>query len=140
MAGKGKKLQPRFVGLFKILQRIGKVAYRLELPSSLSRIHDIFHVLIFKKYYPNPTHILQSEEIEIDESLTYEEKPVQLLDRKVKELRNKQIPLVKILWKNHGVKEATWEVEEEMQRKYPELFVDQGLDQATVTGNLAPES
>ena len=51
---------------------------------------------------------------------------MQLLDRKVKELRNKQIPLVKILWKNHGVKEATWEVEEEMQRKYPELFVDQG--------------
>ncbi|XP_027156086.1 uncharacterized protein LOC113756729, partial [Coffea eugenioides] len=133
MAGKGKKLQPRFVGTFQIKPpthrtystKKGKVAYRLELPSSLSRIHDIFHVLIFKKYYPNPTHILQSEEIEIDESLTYEEKPVQLLDRKVKELRNKQIPLVKILWKNHGVKEATWEVEEEMQRKYPELFVDQ---------------
>ena len=81
---------------------------------------------MLKKYYPDPTHILQLEEIEIDESLTYEEKPVQLLDRKVKELRNKQIPLVKILWKNHGVEEATWEVEEEMQKKYPDLFTNHG--------------
>ena len=126
MAGKGKKLRPKFVGPFKILQRVGKMAYRLKLPSSLSRIHDVFHVSIFKKYHPDPTHILQPEEIEIDESLTYEEKPVQLLDRKVKELRNKQISLVKILWRNHGVEETTWEVEKEMQKKYPELFVNQG--------------
>ena len=101
------------------------MAYRLELPSSLSRIHDVFHVSILKKYYPDPTHILRPEEIEIDESLTYKEKPVQLLDRKVKELRNKQIPLVKILWRNHGVEKATWEVEEKMQKKYSELFVNQ---------------
>nr|XP_027062796.1 uncharacterized protein LOC113689175 [Coffea arabica] len=106
-AGRGKKLQPKFVGPFKILQRIGKVAYQLELPSSLSRIHDVFYVSMLKKYYPNPSHILQQEEIEIDESLTYEKKPVQLLDQKVKELRNKQIRLVKILWKNHGIEEAT---------------------------------
>ncbi|XP_071901026.1 uncharacterized protein [Coffea arabica] len=95
------------VGDHVFLKRIGKVAYRLELLSSLSRIHDIFHISMLKKYYPDPTHILQLEEIEIDESLTYEEKPVQLLDRKVKELRNKQIPLVKILWRNHGIEEAT---------------------------------
>ena len=121
-AGRGKKLQPRFVGPFTILQRVGKVAYRLELPSSLSRIHDVFHVSMLKKYYPDPTHIVQPEEIEVDETLAYEEKPVRLLDRKVKELRNKQISLVKILWKNHGIEETTWEMEEEMQKKYPELF------------------
>ncbi|XP_071920670.1 uncharacterized protein [Coffea arabica] len=125
-AGRGKKLQPRFIGPFPILQRVGKVAYRLELPPSLSRIHDVFHVSMLKKYYPDPTHIVQSEEIEIDEALTYEEKPVQVLDKKVKELRNKQIPLVKILWKNHGVEEATWEMEKEMKTKYPELFSDSG--------------
>ncbi|XP_071909748.1 uncharacterized protein [Coffea arabica] len=125
-AGRGKKLQPRFVGPFPILQRVGKVAYRLELPSSLSRIHDVFHVSMLKRYYPDPAHVVQPEEIEIDEALTYEEKPVQVLDRKVKELRNKQIPLVKILWKNHGVEEATWEMESEMKTKYPELFTDSG--------------
>ncbi|XP_071906041.1 uncharacterized protein [Coffea arabica] len=105
-------------------KRVGMVAYRLELLPSLSRIHDVFHVSMLKKYYSDPSHILQPKEIEIDESLTYEEKPVQLLDRKVKELRNKQILLVKILRRNHGVEEATWEVEEEMQKKYPELFAN----------------
>ncbi|XP_027169505.1 uncharacterized protein LOC113769237 [Coffea eugenioides] len=126
-AGRGKKLQPRYIGPFPILQRVGKVAYRLELPPNLSRIHDVFHVSMLKKYYPDPTHIVQPEEIEIDETLTYEEIPVRVLDRKVKELRNKQIPLVKILWKNHGVEEATWEMEEKMRTKYPELFIDSGV-------------
>ncbi|XP_071918797.1 uncharacterized protein [Coffea arabica] len=87
--GKGKKLHPRYVGPFKILQRVGNVAYRLELPTSLSRVHDVFHVSMLKKYHPNPTHILKPEEIDIDESLTYEERPVQILDRKVNELRTK---------------------------------------------------
>ena len=65
---KGKKLQPRYVGPFKILQHIGKVACRLELPPNLSRIHDVFHVSMLKKYHPDLTHVLQPEEIEIDES------------------------------------------------------------------------
>ncbi|XP_071926101.1 uncharacterized protein [Coffea arabica] len=88
-------------------KRIGKVAYRLELPVSLSRIHDIFHVSLLKKYHPGPTHILPPEDVELDESLTYEERPVQILDRKVKNLRSKQISLVKVLWKHHEVEEAT---------------------------------
>ena len=125
-AGKGKKLHPRYVGPFKILQRVGNVAYRLELPTSLSRVHDVFHVSMLKKYYPDPTHILKPEEIDIDECLTYEERPVQILDRKVKELRTKQIPLVKVLWRNHEVEEATWEVEEDIRAKYPKLFNDEG--------------
>ncbi|XP_027184075.1 uncharacterized protein LOC113782381 [Coffea eugenioides] len=124
--GRGKKLQPRFVGPCTILQRVGQVAYRLKLPPSLSRIHDVFHVSMLKKYYPDPTHIVQPEEIEIDEALTDEERPVRVLDRKVRELRSKQIPLVKILWKNHGVEEATWEMEDDMEKKYPELFVNRG--------------
>ena len=75
---------------------LGNVAYRLELPPSLSRIHNIFHVSMFKKYHSDLSHILQPENIEIDETLTYEEKPIKILDRKVKELRNKRIPLVKV--------------------------------------------
>ncbi|XP_071912335.1 uncharacterized protein [Coffea arabica] len=113
-AGKGKKLQPRYIGPFNILQRIGKVAYRLELPASLSLIHDVFHVSLLKKYHPDPTHILPPEDVELDESLTYEERPIQILDRKVMDLRNKQIPLVKVLWKHHEVEESTWELEKDM--------------------------
>ncbi|XP_071909874.1 uncharacterized protein [Coffea arabica] len=81
-SGKGKKLQPRYIGPFNVLQRIGKVAYRLELPVSLSRIHDVFHVSLLKKYHPDPTHILPPEDVELDESLTYEERHVQIFDRK----------------------------------------------------------
>nr|XP_027067020.1 uncharacterized protein LOC113692707 [Coffea arabica] len=121
-AGKGKKLQPRYIGPFNILQQIGNVAYRLEQPASLSRIHDVFHVSLLKKYHPDPTHILPPEDIELDESLTYEERPIRILDRKVKDLRNKQIPLVKVLWRHHEVEEVTWELEKDMQEKYPELF------------------
>ena len=72
-AGKGKKLQPRYIGPFSILQRVGKVVYRLELPVCLSRIHDVFHVSLLKKYHPDPTRVLPPEDIELDESLTYEE-------------------------------------------------------------------
>ncbi|XP_027088594.1 uncharacterized protein [Coffea arabica] len=74
------------------------------------------------------THILQPEDIELDESLTYEERAIRLLDRKVKDLRNKQIPLVKVLWKYHEVEEATWELEADMQEKYPELFASKCMN------------
>ena len=91
------------------------MAYRLELPASLSRIHDVFHVSLLKKYHPDPTHILPPEDIELDELLAYEERPIRVLDRKVKDLRNKQIPLVKVLWKHHEMEEATCELEKDMQ-------------------------
>ncbi|XP_027077047.1 uncharacterized protein [Coffea arabica] len=89
ITGTGKKLQPRFIGPYKILQRVENVASKLELPPSLSRIHNIFHVSMLKKYHPDPSHVLQPKNIDIDKALTYAEKPVKLLDRKVKELRNK---------------------------------------------------
>ena len=94
---------------------------------------------MLKKYNPDPSHVLQPENIEIDEALTYEEKPVKLLDSKVKELRNKRIPLVKVLWRNHGIEEATWEVEEEIRQKYPNLFPNQDMnfvDEILLRGRL----
>ncbi|XP_071909682.1 uncharacterized protein [Coffea arabica] len=120
---KGKKLKSRYIGPFEILKRVGNVAYQLKLPASMAKVHDVFHVSMLRKYHPDPSHVLQLEGIEVDETLTYEEGPVQVLDREVKELRNKKIPLVKILWRNHGQEEATWELEEEMQKKYPDLFL-----------------
>ncbi|KAL0562073.1 hypothetical protein IC582_002523 [Cucumis melo] len=116
------KLSPRFVGPFEILERIGPVAYRLALPPSLSTVHDVFHVSMLRKYVPDPSHVVDYEPLEIDENLSYVERPVEVLAREVKTLRNKQIPLVKVLWQNHRVEEATWEREDDMRSRYPELF------------------
>ncbi|KAL0546711.1 hypothetical protein IC582_016623 [Cucumis melo] len=116
------KLSPRFVGPFEILEWIGPVAYRLALPPSLSTVHDVFHVSMLRKYVPDPSHVVDYEPLEIDENLSYVEQPVEVLAREVKTLRNKQIPLVKVLWRNHRVEEATWEREDDMRSRYPELF------------------
>ncbi|KAL5559924.1 hypothetical protein UlMin_036136 [Ulmus minor] len=120
--GKRGKLNPRYVGPYEILERVGKVAYRLALPPNLASVHNVFHVSMLKKYVPDASHILEQEPIELHEDLTYEEKPVQILDRKTKTLRNKEIPLVKVLWRNQKMEEATWEREDEMRIAHPELF------------------
>ena len=83
------------------------MAYRLELPSDLDRIHDVFHVSMLRKYIPDPSHVLTEQPVEIQENLTYEEEPVQILDRREHVLRNKTIPLVKVLWRSHTIEEAT---------------------------------
>ncbi|KAL0541274.1 hypothetical protein IC582_021316 [Cucumis melo] len=121
------KLSPRFVGPFEILERIGPVAYRLALPPSLSTVHDVFHISMLRKYVPNPSHVVDYEPLEIDENLSYVEQPVEVLAREVKTLRNKEIPLVKVLWRNHRVEEATWEREDDMRSRYPELFEEQNF-------------
>ncbi|KAL5567501.1 hypothetical protein UlMin_024077 [Ulmus minor] len=121
--GKKGKLSPRFIGPFEILERVGKVAYKLALPPELSSVHNVFHVSMLKKYVSDPSHVLEHEPIQVNEDLTYEEKPVQILDRKDKTLRNKVIPLVKVLWRNHKIEEATWEREDDMRINYPELIL-----------------
>ncbi|KAL5579962.1 hypothetical protein UlMin_012404 [Ulmus minor] len=120
--GRKGKLHPRFIGPYEILERIGNVAYRLALPPEMSGVHNVFHVSMLKKYITDPSHVLQSDPKQLKENLTYEEKPVQILDQKEKELRNKKIALVRVLWRNHSVGESTWEREHEMRAKYPELF------------------
>ena len=105
--GKRGKLSPRYIGPYKIVERIGEVAYRLELPSDLDRIHDGFHVSMLRKYIPDPSHVLTEQPVEIQENLTYEEEPVQILDRREQVLRSKTIPLVNVLWRSHIVEEAT---------------------------------
>ena len=120
--GKKGKLSPRYVGPFEIIQRIGKVAYKIALSPELERVHDVFHVSMLKKYVSDPTHVLSEISIEVHEDLTYEEKPVTIMDRRIKRLRNKEIPLVKVLWRNQNVEEATWEREDDMKSRYPELF------------------
>ena len=103
---------------------MGPVAYRLKLPPELSRIHGTFHVSMLRKYIPDPSHVLKVQPMQLKENLTYEETPVQILDRKEQVLRSKVIPLVKVLWKNHERKAATWEPEVQMRRQYLQLFSD----------------
>ncbi|KAL5575189.1 hypothetical protein UlMin_016888 [Ulmus minor] len=120
--GKRGKLSPRFVGPFEILERIGDLAYRVALPPAMSGIHNVFHVSMLRKYTPDPSRVLSYDTLDLRQDLTFEELPVKILDREEKELRRKRIRLVKVLWRNHEVEEATWEREDEMRAKYPHLF------------------
>ena len=95
--GKLGKLSPRYIGPYRIVERIGEVVYRLELSSELDRIHDVFHVSMLRNYIPDPSHVLIEQPVEIQENLTYEEEPVRILDLREQIIRNKTIPLVKVL-------------------------------------------
>ena len=94
--GKRGKLCPRYIGPYEIVSKVGPVAYRLKLPQELSRIHDTFHVSMFRKYIPDPSHVLREQPVQLKENLTYEETPMQIVDRKELVLRSKVIPLVKV--------------------------------------------
>ncbi|KAL2243599.1 UNVERIFIED_CONTAM: Transposon Tf2-12 polyprotein [Sesamum indicum] len=120
--GKQGKLSPRYIGPYEIIERIGPLAYRLALPAELSQIHDVFHVSMLRRYRSDPSHIIHETEIEISKELTYVEEPAEILDRNVRKLRKKDIPMVKVRWSHHYPREATWEVEEHMKEKYPYLF------------------
>lgn len=120
--GKKGKLIPRYVGPFQVKKRMSSVAYKVELPSSLAGVHDVFHVSQVLKSVHDPLHIINFEPLDIQANLIYEELPVQILDRKEQQLKSRTIPLVKVLWRDHGVEEASWELEQDMQNRYPHLF------------------
>ena len=120
--GKKGKLTPRYVGPFEILERVGEVAYRLALPPSLASIHNVFHVSMLRKYLADPSHVIDWNDLNVDEDATFEEGPVEITDRKEKILRGKAIPLVKVLWRHRGIEESTWEREDTMRANYPQLF------------------
>ena len=116
------KLSPRYVGPFKIIARVGEVAYRLELPNELSGIQPKFHVSHLRKCLADEEAVVPLSDIEVDDKLNYVEEPVMILDRKEKRLRNKVIKQVKVQWKHRKGSEATWEAEDEMKELYPHLF------------------
>ena len=124
--GKRGKLSPRFIGPFEILKRICVVAYRLALPPSMSGVHKVFHVSMLRKYTPNPTHVVDWGQIEVDTDGTFEEGPVCILDSRDQVLRRKTVRLVRVLWRHYGVEETTWELEDTMRATYPFLLKDEG--------------
>ncbi|KAJ0556028.1 putative nucleotidyltransferase, Ribonuclease H [Helianthus annuus] len=120
--GKRGKLNPRYVGPFEIIEKIGKVAYKLKLPAELGAVHNVFHVSNLKKCLSDETLIIPFKELTIDERLQFVEEPVEITDRDVKVLKHKRIPLVRVRWNSKRGPEYTWEREDRMTEKYPQLF------------------
>jgi hypothetical protein len=118
------KLSPRYIGPFGIIARVGSLAYRLQLPKSMKGVHNVFHVSMWRKYLPDPEHKIDLESITVQQDLTLECHPVRILESSERIMRRRTVKYVRVLWTNQTEREATWELEEQMRRKYPELFED----------------
>nr|GFB44063.1 putative reverse transcriptase domain-containing protein [Tanacetum cinerariifolium] len=116
------KLNPRYIGPFKIIAKVGTVDYRLEFPEKLSRVHSTFHVLNLKKFLADEPLAIPLDEIQVDDKLDFVEEPVEIMDREVKRLKQSHIPIVKVRWNSRRGPEFTGECEDQMQKKYPHFL------------------
>ena len=124
--GNRGKLSPRFIRPFEILERIDTVEYRLALSPSMTGVHEVFHVSMLRKHTPDPAHVVDWGQIEVDTDGTFEEGPVYIVDSRYQVLRRKTVRLVRVLWRHCGVEESTWEREDTMRATYRFLFRDEG--------------
>nr|GEX87634.1 putative reverse transcriptase domain-containing protein [Tanacetum cinerariifolium] len=122
--GKHEKLNPHYIRPFKISARVGTIAYRLELPKQLSRVHSTFHVSKLKKCMADEPLAIPLDEIQVDDKLNFVEEPVEIMDREVKRMKQSHIPIVKVRWNSKRGPEFTWERKDQMQKKYPHLFLN----------------
>ncbi|GJX65261.1 hypothetical protein Tco_0299604 [Tanacetum coccineum] len=122
--GSVTKLNQRYIGPIKILAKVGTVAYRIELPDQLSRVHRKFHVSNLKKCLSDETLAIPLDEIQINDKLHFVEELVKIMDRKVKRLKQIRIPIMKVRWNSRIGPEFTWEHEDQIRQKYPHLFIN----------------
>nr|GEX40138.1 putative reverse transcriptase domain-containing protein [Tanacetum cinerariifolium] len=122
--GKRGKLNPRYIRPFKVLAKVGKIAYKLELPQELSRVHHTFHVSNLKKCYTDEPLVMPLEGIHVDDRLQFVEDPVEIIEWEIKRLKRSQIPLVKVRWNSRRGLEFTWKCEDSFRKKYPHLFTN----------------
>ncbi|GKD95750.1 putative reverse transcriptase domain-containing protein [Tanacetum coccineum] len=122
--GKRGKLDPRYIGPFRIIAKVRTLAYRLDIPKKLSRVHSTFHVSNLNKCFIHEPLAISLDEIQIDDKLHFIEEPVEIMDREVKRLKQSRIPIVKVQWNSRRGPEFTWECEDQMKKKYPHLFVN----------------
>ena len=116
------KLAPRYVGPFLIVEQCGPVAYRLELPAHLSAVHNIFHVSQLRKCLRVPEKVLDIEKLQVEPDLVYPEYPIKIVDHKTRVTRNQTSDFYKVQWSDHSEREATWETEEFVRARCPELL------------------
>ncbi|GJR66668.1 putative reverse transcriptase domain-containing protein [Tanacetum coccineum] len=119
---KRKKLSPRYMGPFKVLERVGPMACELELPEELQGIHNTFHVSNLKKCLADENLVIPLDEVRLDDKLHFIKEPVKIVDQEVKQLKQSRIPIVKVCWNSHRGLEFTWEREDQIKNKYPHLF------------------
>ncbi|GKC33264.1 putative reverse transcriptase domain-containing protein [Tanacetum coccineum] len=122
--GKQGKLNPRYIGPLKILERIGPVAYKLELPEELSNVHSTFHISNLKKCLSDESLVIPMKELWLDDKLNFVEELVEIMDRKVKKLKQSRIPIVKVRWNSKIGPEFTWERKDQIRAKYPHLHLN----------------
>ena len=116
------KLAPRYVRPFLIVEQCGPVAYRLELPAQLSVVHNIFHVSQLRKCLRVPEKVIDIEELQLEPDLVYLEQPIKIVNFKTRVTRNQTSNFYKVQWSNHSEREATWEIEEFLRSRHPELL------------------
>nr|GEX78638.1 putative reverse transcriptase domain-containing protein [Tanacetum cinerariifolium] len=127
------ELNPRYVRPFKVLKKVGVVAYKIELPQELSRIHNTFHVSKLKKCYFDDPLVVSLEGLQLDDNLHFYEEPVEVMDREVKQLRRSRVLIVKVRWNFRRGPEFTWEREDQFRKKYPHLFTKTAPSSSTVS-------
>ncbi|GKB01655.1 putative reverse transcriptase domain-containing protein [Tanacetum coccineum] len=120
--GKQGKLNPQYIGPFKILEQISPMAYKLELPEKLCNVHSTFHVYNLKKCLSDESLVIPMKKLRLDDKLNFVEEPVEIMDREVKQLKQSRIPIVKVRWNSKRGPEFTWEREDQIRAKYPHLF------------------
>ncbi|XP_058726384.1 uncharacterized protein LOC131597726 [Vicia villosa] len=122
LALKSKKLTPQFIGVYQISERVGSVAHRVALPPNVSNLHDVFHVSQLRKYIMDPSNVIPMDDIQVRDNLTVETLPMRIEDHKMKQVRGKDISLVKVVWGGASEESMMWELESKMRESYPTLF------------------